>query len=365
MSTPAKTVYFDTAYAPFGEDYNGTGATDRSFGGMTQDIPGAGNYVTPMRQYNAGQGRWLSPDIVLGNVYEPQRLNRYAYVRNAPLTSLDPSGADDCGDGFDCGDCCWDWGYVGDPMFGVDFYYWGGWGISPGISLAGGSFGGSDSWDGNALAAGIFSDPVWNNAAGTLNFITGFEAGGFTGGLGLAGISATGLGTAAVSAWYTYGVPITALAACAEFCDGMGIPLPALSAPVSGSASIPRGFSGAQQFAQASEELSAALSQSGITDATIGVRGSSVTGFSYRTGLSFDAVKRSDIDFFVESRQLTQGLDTSLNIPGFVHPKLIRQNFLPIAEWSQRWSGILGRKVSVGGFQGGTAPTGTGVLLSQ
>ena len=99
-----------------------------------------------------------------------------------------------------------------------------------------------------------------------------------------------------------------------------------------------------------------ALAKSGITDGSIGVRGSSVTGVSYRTGKPFGPA--SDIDFFVESGQLTAGLKTSQNIPGFVHPKAINANFDPIAEWSQTWSGNLERKVSVGGFQPGTVPAG-------
>lgn len=103
-------------------------------------------------------------------------------------------------------------------------------------------------------------------------------------------------------------------------------------------------------------ELQQALAKNGITDASIGVRGSAVTGRSSRTGAPFGP--HSDIDFFVESQQLTQGLRTSQNIPGFVHPKYIHGNFDPIAEWAEAWSEILGRKVSVGGFQPGTVPSG-------
>jgi hypothetical protein len=37
-STPSRTVYYDGAYAPFGENYAETGTTDRSFTGQNQDI---------------------------------------------------------------------------------------------------------------------------------------------------------------------------------------------------------------------------------------------------------------------------------------------------------------------------------------
>src|SRR5262249_40099636 len=48
-----------------------------------------------------------------------------------------------------------------------------------------------------------------------------------------------------------------------------------------------RGFRSAEQFAQAVSELRSILRQAGITDATIGVRGSSVSGSSFRTGGPF------------------------------------------------------------------------------
>ena len=121
-------------------------------------------------------------------------------------------------------------------------------------------------------------------------------------------------------------------------------------------AAIPRGFSSAEEFSQASQELRAALAKNGITDASIGVRGSSVTGVSYRTGGPFGPA--SDIDFFVESGQLVEGLKTSRNTPGFVHPDVVHENFDAIAEWSEIWSQNLRRKVSVGGFQPGTVPAG-------
>jgi hypothetical protein len=117
---------------------------------------------------------------------------------------------------------------------------------------------------------------------------------------------------------------------------------------------IPRGFASAEQFGQASSELRAALKSSNITDATIGVRGSSVTGVSFRTGAPFGPA--SDIDFYVESGQLTNGLRTSRNIPGFVHPDRVAGAFPELAAWAQKWSSILGREVNVGGFVPGTVP---------
>jgi RHS repeat-associated protein len=121
---------------------------------------------------------------------------------------------------------------------------------------------------------------------------------------------------------------------------------------------VPLGFASGQQFRQATAELEMALEKSGITDASIGVRGSSVIGISSETAAPFSAA--SDIDFFVESSQLTEGFQTSRNIPGFVHPDKISSSFDAIAEWSQIWSENLGRSVSVGGFRPGTV---TGAVI--
>ncbi len=126
----------------------------------------------------------------------------------------------------------------------------------------------------------------------------------------------------------------------------------------------PRGFQSAEQFAQAMNELRSILQEAGITDARIGVRGSSVTGVNSRTGAPFREMSDpgppfkppSDIDFFVESDQLTEGFHTSRNIPGFVYPDDLNAAYPNIRRWTTYWSTNLGREVSVGGFQRGTVP---------
>ena len=97
----------ETAYGPFGEVYWSSGTPDPSFTGMNQDAdPSSGIYDFPAREYEM-QGRWPSPDpLGVGAVdpTDPQSWNRYAYVRNSPLTLTDPNGMDyifDCGAGYD------------------------------------------------------------------------------------------------------------------------------------------------------------------------------------------------------------------------------------------------------------------------
>jgi RHS repeat-associated protein len=39
-------------------------------------------------------GRFMSPDMILGHLADPESLNRYAYVRNSPTVFVDPTGLD-------------------------------------------------------------------------------------------------------------------------------------------------------------------------------------------------------------------------------------------------------------------------------
>ena len=86
-------VFSDVAYSPFGVPYALSGSPDYSFTGMNWDTV-ANLYDFPAREYEY-QGRWVSPDP-LGKgatcLKDPQTQNRYAYTRNSPLSSTDPTG---------------------------------------------------------------------------------------------------------------------------------------------------------------------------------------------------------------------------------------------------------------------------------
>src|SRR4030095_6119663 len=58
------------------------------------------------RYFSAAQGRFMSPDPLGGRLEDPQTLNRYSYVRNAPLILTDPTGLDFNLDCKDEGDTC-------------------------------------------------------------------------------------------------------------------------------------------------------------------------------------------------------------------------------------------------------------------
>jgi RHS repeat-associated protein len=107
---PNHTKYFDTAYAPFGENYAGGtgtgGAIDLNFTGANQDII-SGLYDFLYREYHPVQGRWISPDpagLAAVDMTYPQTWNRYAYVGNNPTSAVDPLGlfrSDNVGGGDD------------------------------------------------------------------------------------------------------------------------------------------------------------------------------------------------------------------------------------------------------------------------
>jgi RHS repeat-associated protein len=93
-STASRTVYSDSAYAPFGEQYSLYGTSDPSFTGQNADTSST-LYDFPLREYSPSQGRWISPDpagTLAVDPTNPQSWNRYAYVQNMPLNSIDPLG---------------------------------------------------------------------------------------------------------------------------------------------------------------------------------------------------------------------------------------------------------------------------------
>ena len=151
-STTSRTKFSDDAYAPYGETYAESGTVDPSFTGNDQDTV-SGTYDFLFREYNANQGRWISPNPAgLGAVSlgDPQTWNRYAYVANNPLGAVDPLGLTDCPQGKTCND----YGHgnpgngcaPGDASCGGDLVF--------GVHLLGGHLMFCDEWSGGSVGEG-------------------------------------------------------------------------------------------------------------------------------------------------------------------------------------------------------------------
>ena len=92
-------------YMPFGEElgagvggrttaigFSNSGNNNRKkFTGYERDTE-TGLDFAQARYFSSTQGRFTSPDPLLGSLGNPQSLNRYAYVGNNPLNFSDPTG---------------------------------------------------------------------------------------------------------------------------------------------------------------------------------------------------------------------------------------------------------------------------------
>jgi RHS repeat-associated protein len=94
-------------YLPFGEEiyggiagrdnwYNSSAGTNQKFTGQEHD-PESNFDFFQARYFNAGQGRFLSPDPMNAGAdpFNPQSWNAYPYVKNNPLILIDPTGLAD------------------------------------------------------------------------------------------------------------------------------------------------------------------------------------------------------------------------------------------------------------------------------
>ena len=95
---------------PFGDSWYETGAAmgsvSRKFTRymVEGELPNSVLHQSMYRQHSARIGRFQTPDRLRGNIFAPQRLNRYSYVRNDPVNRTDPKGLDDDGDSISSGD---------------------------------------------------------------------------------------------------------------------------------------------------------------------------------------------------------------------------------------------------------------------
>jgi RHS repeat-associated protein len=89
---------------PFGDDLvcTGTETSALHFTGKERDSE-SGNDYFGARYYSSSSGRWMSPDsdespeaLPYSDLDDPQTIDLYAYVRDSPVSSVDPDGHMSC-----------------------------------------------------------------------------------------------------------------------------------------------------------------------------------------------------------------------------------------------------------------------------
>jgi RHS repeat-associated protein len=94
VADSAGTLLEQTRYLPFGSVRDDSGtvtSTDKTFTGQ-RSLPATGLMDYNARMYDPGLGRFVQPDTIIPNPYDPVDLNRYSYARNNPVKYDDPSG---------------------------------------------------------------------------------------------------------------------------------------------------------------------------------------------------------------------------------------------------------------------------------
>jgi RHS repeat-associated protein len=82
-------------HLPYGEDFGESGSQDKHhFTAYERDSETALDYAVA-RSYNSAVARFGSVDKLSGNIFNPQRLNRFSYTRNDPINRTDHLGMDD------------------------------------------------------------------------------------------------------------------------------------------------------------------------------------------------------------------------------------------------------------------------------
>jgi len=86
-------ICYDSDYYPFGGEINFTPTCQIAyrFTGYERDSESGLDYAFS-RFYNSRIGRFMSPDPVLGDIADPESLNRFTYVKNNPTNLTDPDG---------------------------------------------------------------------------------------------------------------------------------------------------------------------------------------------------------------------------------------------------------------------------------
>lgn len=83
----------NTSYSPYGEELSGGNLDVKGYTSQFDD-EATGQMYYGARYYKPEVGLFVNGDSVISNLYNPQGLNRYAYVLNNPYKYVDPDGRD-------------------------------------------------------------------------------------------------------------------------------------------------------------------------------------------------------------------------------------------------------------------------------
>jgi len=98
-------------YLPYGGERTSSSVTLTSYAFTDQELDAeSGLYNYNARLYDPVMGRFITPDTIIPDPFNPQSLNRYAYCQNNPLIYTDPSGHEL-------------WGFYVDGVY--QFEFWG------------------------------------------------------------------------------------------------------------------------------------------------------------------------------------------------------------------------------------------------
>jgi len=93
MTDASGYVIESTEYMPFGTERSHSGANTSDYKYTDQELDAEnGLYNYNARLYDPFIGRFISPDTIVPEPFNPQSLNRYTYCLNNPLIYVDPSG---------------------------------------------------------------------------------------------------------------------------------------------------------------------------------------------------------------------------------------------------------------------------------
>ncbi len=93
MTDASGYVIESTEYMPFGSVRSHSGASTSDYKYTDQELDAEnGLYNYNARLYDPFIGRFITPDTIVPEPFNPQSLNRYSYCLNNPLIYVDPSG---------------------------------------------------------------------------------------------------------------------------------------------------------------------------------------------------------------------------------------------------------------------------------